>query len=126
MDRDANRRRFVGLVIGVLAGALVAALLAGAIVAAQIRGTQLDRLPQVEQNDETLQIVKDCTQVGGKCYQRGQRQTAAILTSAQKIIILSAACSLDVDAAQSVEERVQQITGCVTQRLARTTVPTQP
>lgn len=101
------RRAFA--VLSLLALLCVVAFCAYGIYA--IRKTQTER-------GETLTVIKDCTQVGGKCYERGQKQTAGVLASAQQIIVLAAACAVDVTPSQSVAERQAQIGSCITKRLA--------
>lgn len=121
---SARARQITWAIVGLLTGALVAAVLAAAVTTGQIRDAQVERQPQNEKNDQTLaavkrgnQRVKGCVTPGGECYERGQQQSRDVLASAQRIIVVSAACSIDLDPADSVETRVQQITSCVTQRL---------
>lgn len=123
MERDERRRRVIGLVIGVLIGVLVAGLATVPVLLGQIRSTQLEGTPTGKKLLASAETIEDCTTPGGKCYERGQRQTAQILSSAQRIILLSAACSVDLDPAQPVDRRVRDITDCVTKRL---TAPAKP
>jgi hypothetical protein len=127
----STRTRYaVIFVIGMATTAVVLLLVWAIVVAATNSKASNDRSesrePQVAKNDQTLaavrantRVIKDCTQVGGECYERGQAQTAAILASAQKIIILSAACSADVSTDRSVDQRIAAITACVTDRLTK-------
>ena len=109
---------------------LVAAIVTIVVLLATIRGTQLDGTPTGKKLVASADRILDCTEPGdgkkkpaGDCYRRSQRQTADILTSAQRIIILSAACSTDLDPAASVDERIAAITVCVTKRLAISPAP---
>lgn len=108
---------FLGMGIGVLVVLLVWAVVTSAVNSTETNERGESRESQVEANDQTLAIIKDCTQVSGKCYQRGQRRTAQVLSSAQKIIIISAACSASVDTTLTVDQRIAEITACVTERL---------
>lgn len=112
-----GRQVLYGLV-ALAVGLLLAMVLSLPIITAQIRATQVDNTQKSDARDETLEIIKDCTQVGGRCYQRGERRTADVLASAQRIILISAACAVDLNPSDPVDVRVQQITSCVTDRLA--------
>ncbi len=117
-----KRGRLALLLLGIGVGVLVV-LVIGAVVTAAVNSLETNergesRESQVKANDQTLAIIKDCTQVGGKCYERGQQQTRDVLTAAQRIIILAAACSAEVPTASTVDARIAAITDCVTKRLA--------
>lgn len=103
--------------IGLSIGLAVAVLLAAIAVIGQIRSTQIEGTPTGKKLVTSADRILDCTEPKGECYRRSQRQTADILISAQRIIILSAACSTDLDPAASVDERIAAISACVTKRL---------
>lgn len=116
----------LGMAVTAVVLVLVWAIVIGATNSQESNQRSESREPQVAKNDQTLaavrantRVIKDCTQVGGKCYERGQRQQAAILFSAQRIILASAVCAVDLDAGDPVSTRVQQITSCVNAQLAR-------
>lgn len=111
VERKAQSATFwrrTGIILALAALASVVLFCAYGIYA--IRATQNER-------GETLTVIKDCTQVGGECYERGQRQNADVLASAQVIVVLAAACAVDVTASQTVNERQAQISSCITKRL---------
>lgn len=114
--RRASRAEFMTRLFVIV---LVALLVGAMVTIVRIRASQVDNTNKNDARDEALALVKDCVQVGGKCYQRGQRNTAAILNSAQRIIILSAACSADVAPDQNVDQRIAAITTCVVDRLTK-------
>lgn len=107
----------LGMLFGVLVVLLVAAVVTAAVNSSETNERGQERESQVAANDEALAIIKDCTETDGECYQRGQKRTARILASAQRIIIISAACAVDLDESLPVQDRVQLITDCVTDRL---------
>jgi hypothetical protein len=69
-------------------------------------------------NNTTLNTVKDCTDPKGKCYRDGQRRTAEAVSDLSRIIILAAACAVDVTPSDSIVERQAAITTCITKRIA--------
>lgn len=101
------RRAFIGL--GVLALASLLAFSAYGIYA--IRTTQ-------GRNVETLRIVRDCTQVGGDCYQKSQQRTAKAVGDIGAGNILAVVCALQVPDDTPLEKALDQVTACVTKRLA--------
>jgi hypothetical protein len=116
--RSATFWRRTFLSVAVLAVLGVVAFSAYGIYA--IRTTQTSRLKQAETNDTTLTIIRDCTQPKGKCYERGQEATAQVLADVTSVIVLAAACAVDVNPGQSVAQRQDAITACITNRLAAT------
>lgn len=116
---DSRVRKVTWALLGVSISGLVGALLVGVVVVAQIRGTQVTNTVKTDKSAETLAVIKDCTSPSGKCYKRGQDQTAQVLSDVSRIIILAAACAVDVTPAQSVADRQASITNCLTERIAR-------
>lgn len=70
-----------------------------------------------EASQATNDQILDCLTPEGLCYQRGQQQTIDTLASVQRIIVLAAACAVDVTGSESVVEREAAITACVTDQL---------
>jgi hypothetical protein len=99
--------------LGIAISGLIGSVLVSVIVVAQIRSAQVDRNPQNEKNDETLAIIKDCTEPTGACFKDAQRRTAKAVGDINRVIIIAAAC-----ASEPVEQSVAQIADCVTRRLA--------
>ncbi len=122
-----KRGRAALLLLGMIAGTIVVLIVYAVVATTQkteeIRTTQLEGTPTGKRLLESSDRILDCTEPGdedtpaGQCYKRSQRQTAQILSSAQRIIILSAACSADLDPTLTVDQRVTAITGCVVERL---------
>ena len=111
MFSTPGRRRFAWFVIGSLAGALVLLALVAIVqtrdLAGTIRGTQ-------KANTETVDLIKDCTQPRGKCFKRGQRQTATAVDSINRVTLAAAAC-----AARRPGQTAPQIKACVMKQLAK-------
>lgn len=117
----ARLRAFLFFILGVAVTLVVYAVTVAAVNSQEINERGESREPQNAANDETLAIIKDCTQPNGRCFRRGQQRTAQVLASAQRIIILSAACSAAVDTSLTVDQRIAEITSCVTARLTAAT-----
>jgi hypothetical protein len=113
--RAVLAKRVTLLVIALVLG-LSLAINTYAVVA--IRATQNKNSPVIKNTADTLAAVKDCTQPEGKCYSRGQRRTAKVLSDVSGVIVLAAACAVDVRPDQSVEQRQDAITACITTRLS--------
>jgi hypothetical protein len=115
--------RYAALWTGV--GLLLAAALSVPVLLSQVRQTQLEGTPTGKKLVASADRILDCTDAGGdghrpgKCFQQSQKRTAEVLASVQRIILLSAVCAVDLDPDATVEQRVQQITACVTRRLAK-------
>lgn len=107
-------------------GLVVAMLLSVPIVTAQIRATQLDRQPQTEKNDETLAVIRDCTQPTGQCFKDGQKRTAEAVSQIGAGNILAVVCALAVPDGTPTNVALEQVTECVTKRLAAQQAAQQP
>lgn len=62
--------------------------------------------------------ILDCTAPAGACYQRGQAQTAGAVENINRVVILAAACSADLERGLGPDRRQEQIQNCVIERLA--------
>jgi hypothetical protein len=111
-------RKVTWALLGIAVGGLVGSLLLGVVIAAQIRNAQVERQPQLQADSETLSIIKSCTEPTGECYKRGQKQTARVLSDVSRIIILAAACAVDVTPAETVADRQLSIQNCISDRIA--------
>lgn len=106
---------------------VLACLLLTLKVSSQVRDTQLEGTPVGKRLLESSERILDCTEAGsetqppGECYQRNRESTAEVLASVQRIIILSAACAVEVDPTKPVGDRIAAITTCVNERLAAST-----
>jgi hypothetical protein len=98
---------------GIAVGGLIGSLLLGVVVVGQIRAAQVGRTPQNEKNDETLALIKDCTEPAGDCFKKAQARTAKAVGDINRVIVIAAAC-----ASKPVEQSVTEIADCVTRRLA--------
>jgi hypothetical protein len=105
------RRRFAWFVIGILSGALVLLALVAIVqtrdLAGTIRSTQ-------KANTETVDIIRDCTRPAGRCFMRGQRQTARAVADINRVTVYAAAC-----ASKRPGQTATQIRSCVVRMLAR-------
>lgn len=129
-DDQARREARAEFVTRLFTLALVLLLLVAVGYIVEIRVTQKHNTKKNDQTVQTLAVVKSlskqinsCVTPGMPCYQQGQQRTAGVLGSVERIIILSAACSVDVSQTESVDQRISDITSCVTKRL---TQPEQP
>lgn len=116
MKLTHRRRQALVFLIGAGATAvallLVYAILTSATKSTEIRDTQESRSPQVEANDQTLRIIRNCTTPGRPCYERGQRQLAAAVGDVNRVVVLAAAC-----ASGPVTKTEAEIQTCVLERL---------
>lgn len=87
-------------------------------VIGQVRATQLEGTPTGRKLVSSADRILDCTDPEGDCYKENQKNTAALLGTVQRIIVLAAACAVDVTPAQSVEQREDAITLCITKQFA--------
>jgi hypothetical protein len=124
--RRVARSEFVTRLF-ILVGAvfLAGSMVTNVVLSVAIRQTQLDGTPVGKKLVESADRILDCTEAGGPgrkpgaCYTRSQTQARDVLASAQRIILISAACAVELNPSDPVEVRVQQITTCVTERLTK-------
>lgn len=113
----SKRRRVLVATAGALVVALVSVVVTAVIVAAvsssETNERGANRVEQNQRNDETLALIKDCTQPDGECFKRGQRRTAAAVGDINRVVILAASC-----ASGPVKKSVEEIQSCVIARLA--------
>jgi hypothetical protein len=120
--RRIARATFVTRLFILVAAVVAAALVVGLVVlVGLIRSTQIDNTAKADARDETiantartLRLVRSCVTPSGKCYERGQAQTAEAVGNINRVVILAAAC-----AAQMPGGTVESITKCVTDQLAQ-------
>lgn len=108
-------KRILIVVTAVMVATVLGLLL---VVLGQVRATQLEGTPTGRKLVRSADKIIDCTDPEGDCYQENQENTAELLGTVQRIIVLAAACAVDVTPAQSVEEREAAITVCVTKQFA--------
>lgn len=89
----------------------------------QNQAIQLFIKQQSIQNGQTAHAIEDCTQPGGDCYQRSQRQTAGAVADINRVVILAAACASGLPPGMSVDNRQARISSCVINRLAERSRP---
>jgi hypothetical protein len=85
-----SARTFGWVVIALLIAALTVTLLTATLVGAD--NTNTIRTSQ-RANAETLRLIQDCTQPGGECYDRGQKQTADVVADLNRAAVYAAACA---------------------------------
>lgn len=113
------RAELMKRVLIVVTAVMVAAVLVLLVVLiGRVRGTQVDNTVKADKRDEVLAAIKDCTELSGDCYQRSQARTAEVVGDIGRYIVLASACAADVSATMPVDERIADITKCVTKRLA--------
>jgi hypothetical protein len=134
MIPDALRRNvgytFVGLLVGLLVVGVVWISITSAETLHAIRTQQGQTKPVLTSTkqaaDNARQVarrIESCTTPGRRCYQRGQRQTAAVVGDINASIVAAAACATtlapaSVQAGESQQQLVDQITACVVTQLA--------
>lgn len=64
-------------------------------------------------NNETLDIIKDCTTPGRKCYDRGQKRTADVVFNLNRVTIYAAACATK----EKNQGNIAKIQACVLHRI---------
>lgn len=89
--------------------ALVYSIVVGAQSASENNARGESREVQVIKNDQTLEVLKDCTEPGGKCYQQVKRQNL----EDRKAQILTVVCAFEIDGNAEFEEFYRQVTRCV-------------
>lgn len=114
----ANRMRAAWGIIGVTLASIVVMLVIAVVVAAvtvsQIRGDQVDNTETIDNTADTLEIIKDCTQPEGECYQRSQDSTAEVVDNIGLLSTYAAAC-----ADQPEQQTADEIRDCVLDLLDR-------
>lgn len=113
-----NRRRALWALTGVMLAAAVAgtvfAIVVAAVTATQIREAQVTNTQTINNTDETLRLIRDCTQPEGECYQRGQDNTADVVDNIGLLSAYAAAC-----ADQPEQQSADEIQACVLDLLDR-------
>lgn len=108
----------VGMAVTAVGVALIVAIITAATTSTQIRGTQVENTVKNDQQTRILKIIRSCTKPGGKCYERGRRQTAGAVADIGRIIIAASACATEIPFDMPIQERRAAITTCVTEQLA--------
>jgi hypothetical protein len=82
-----------------------------------IRQTQVENRPVALNTNQLVKYVRDCTTVGGECYEKNQRRLAQTLGSVdvqnRRVSSAAAACSLGVPQDLSQHRRYLIIKRCV-------------
>lgn len=121
-DLELTTRRRV-LVARNLTVALAALLFLGMLftttyVVVTMRTTQVTNTGTLETSKKTLAAIRSCTTPGRKCYDAGQKRTAAAVGDINRVVILAAACSSGLPEGLSVGDRQARIQTCVINRLS--------
>lgn len=98
------RRRFRLTIVALIA--TTAVLLAGLVL---LLSKMNDNLTS---GSASRAQIRDCITPQGKCYQDGQKRTAAVLGNVQKIIVLAAACAPNY-VTLPIPERTAAIEQCI-------------
>lgn len=110
MSRPRNTAAWLaGVTITALVILLASAILYSAQTTSTIRENQRTSI-------ESLTRIKDCTEPGGRCFERGQRATADAVGDINRVAIYAAAC-----ADQPRRQTVEQIQSCVIDKLSEST-----
>lgn len=114
MNRMRAAWGVIGLVLGACAVALVVAVIVAAVTATQIRESQVTNTRTIENTQATLDLIRDCTEPSGECYQRGQDSTADAVDNIGLLSAYAAAC-----ADQPETQTADEIQACVLDLLER-------
>lgn len=107
--------------VAVLIIGVVAVLIQTNNLTAAIRDQQKESVERAKDIQTTQQVIRDCTDPGGACFERGQRQTAKAVGDINQVIVYAAACA-DRDGVQTQPE----IYACVIDMLANDQNADQP
>lgn len=100
---------------------LLALLFGAGVKIYQIRNTQLEGTPTGKKLVASADRILDCTEpTGGEdsCYQRSQRATAEAVGQIGAANILAVVCALQVANGTPLDEALDQVTRCVSAKLA--------
>lgn len=114
MNRMRAAWGVIGITLGVVAAVALIAVVVAAVTVTQVRGSQVDNTETLDTSAETLEIIKDCTQPEGACYQRGQDRTAEVVDNIGLLSTYAAAC-----ADQPNQQTAVEIRECVLDLLER-------
>ena len=91
-------------------------------IVSSIEKQQDSNTTTIDTAQKTLDLIQDCTQPGGECYDEGQRRTAAAVGDIGRLSVYASACAADRSLLeQNLEQRADSIQRCVTRLLNRTT-----
>lgn len=93
---------------------IVVAILVSATQATAIRDAQVNNTKTIENSQETLDLIRDCTQPEGACYRRSQESTAEVVDNIGLLSTYAAACADQPD-----QQTAVQIRACVLDLLDR-------
>lgn len=111
------RRALIFISVGVV----LAVLGITAFTAVAIRNQQVDRAPVTDGIAEQTAVIKDCTEPGGKCYDRSQRQLRSTIQELNQFGAVVAACASGSDPVS-----YDEIIVCATEQIRRLTAPGRP
>lgn len=109
-DVSARHRPALGALTGVLVGIILLT-----VVTMLVRTWALtDQIREAQKgNVSTVQLIRDCTTPGRRCYERSQKTTGDAVASINRVSVYAAAC-----ADRPRRQTVEQIQSCVIDRLA--------
>lgn len=87
---------------------LVVAILVAATKSTEIREAQVNNTTLLQNTDDTLALMLDCTDPAGECYKRGQASQSSAIEDITLISIYAAAC-----ADKPAEQTTQEIEDCI-------------
>lgn len=94
---NSQRRTLAWVLVVALAAVLVVAVatstIIGAVNSQRIRDTQVTNTRTLDTADRTLDLIRDCTEPGGECFDRGQKRTADVVADLNKAAVYAAACA---------------------------------
>lgn len=109
--------------IGVFLLLLLANLARTGQLVSEIRHTQLANTSLAQDTHESTALIRSCVTPGGKCYERGRKQTGTAVSTLNTYVLLSASCTAHIATAThglqgiSQTELTKLITACVRSQL---------
>lgn len=112
----------LAITVAVLVIVLTTAIVTSAIKSTSIRETQTSNTPLLQNSNETLKRIRECTTPGEKCFDEGQARTAEIVSeltsNITRVSAYAAACA-DRAGVQGEDE----IFACVVLKLSEPAKP---
>ena len=110
---------FVGVALTLLLGTTAVIVSQIRHQQVQSRGTLVSANTAARNAQITADAIHSCVTPGLPCFQRAQRRTADAVSNINRVVILAAACAVDLPPDLSIVQRQTQIQSCVISGLSR-------
>lgn len=112
--REIRAERAKRVLISITALIVTAILVLQTVTLLLVRHQQTANAPVVQSTSQAVEILLDCTQPTGKCYQAAQAQTAKAINNITSVQVAAAWCAV-----QSANDTAEKVLACVRPTLAR-------